>query len=110
MKKVLLISLSLSSLLLMSACASKTEHIVANPYKMAKSCESIDQSLEKLDRYIFVVENSSAFHLEEASSAYEIPGVTISNNKKHMLKDAKSYREELISKHKTMDCPALKTK
>jgi hypothetical protein len=94
----------------MSACTAKTEHIVANPYKMAKSCESIDQSLEKLDRYILVVENSSAFHLEEASVAYEIPGVTISNHKKHMLRDAKSYREELISKHRAMECPTTKTK
>jgi len=103
-------TLTLSSILFLGACSGTTEHILANPYKMQKSCESLNRSLMKIDEYIAVVENSSAFHLEEAAVAYEIPGVTISNNKRHMLRDAKLYREQLNAKYINMKCPKREKK
>jgi len=109
-KKLLFSTLALSSLLALTACSSKTEVIAANPYKIQKSCENIDQSLVKLEEYILRVENTSAFHLEEAAQAYEIPGVTRSTNKKHMLRDARNYRDELIGKYEKMQCPKRKSK
>ncbi len=111
MKKILLFSaLALPSLLALTGCSGKTEVIAANPYKMQKSCENMDQSLVKLEEYILRVENTSAFHLEEAAQAYEIPGVTRSTNKKHMLRDARNYRDELIGKYEKMQCPKRKSK
>jgi len=106
MKKIIFsTTITLSSLLLLSACSGNTEHILANPYKMQKSCENIDRSLTKIDEYIILVEKSSPFHLEEASLAYSIPGVTRSNNKKQMLKDAHRYKKQLHDKHVDMKCP-----
>lgn len=111
MNKTLLFStLALSSLIALTGCSGKTEVIAANPYKMQKDCESINKSLVKLEEYILRIENTSAFHLEEAAEAYEVPGVTISNNKKHMLKDARNYRDELIGKYEKMQCPERKSK
>ena len=106
MKKTLLFStLTLASLMALTACSDKTEVIVANPYKMQKNCQNIEQSLVKLQEYILRVENTSAFHLEEAAQAYEIPDVSRSTNKKFMLRDARKYRAELIEKHEKMKCP-----
>ena len=111
MKKTLLYSASaLSVLIVLTGCSGKTEVIAANPYKMQKSCENIDKSLVKLDEYILRVENTSAFHLEEAAEAYEIPDVSTSNNKRVMLKDARNYRDELVGKYEKMQCPERKGK
>ena len=111
MNKTLLFStLALSSLIALTGCSGKTEVIAANPYKMQKNCENIDQSLIKLEEYILRVENTSAFHLEEAAQAYEIPDVTRSTNKKVMLRDARNYRDELIGKYEKMQCPERKSR
>ena len=111
MKTTLLFSaLAIPLLLALTGCSGKTEVIAANPYKMQKNCESMDKSLAKLEEYILRIENTSAFHLEEAAEAYEIPGVTVSNNKKQMLKDTRNYRDELTGKYENMKCPKRKSK
>ncbi|MEA3455871.1 MAG: hypothetical protein U9R26_05140 [Campylobacterota bacterium] len=109
MKKIVLFSaLALPSLIALTGCSGKTEVVSANPYKMQKSCENMEQSLVKLEEYILRVENTSAFHLEEAAQAYEVPDVTTSTNKKQMLKDARNYRDELIGKYENKQCPERK--
>jgi len=111
MKKILLFSaLALPSLLALTGCSGKTEVITANPYKMQKNCQNLEKSLVKLEEYILRVENTSAFHLEEAAQAYEIPDVTTSTNKKVMLRDARKYRDELIAEYEEKQCPERKKK
>ncbi len=111
MKKTLLFStLALSSIIVLTGCSGKTEVIAANPYKMQKNCENLENSLIKLEEYILRVENASAFHLEEAAQAYEVPGVTRSTNKKVMLRDARNYRDELIGEYEKKQCPERKSK
>ena len=109
MKKTLLFSsLTLASLMVLTGCSGKTEVIAANPYKMQKNCENIEHSLVKLEEYILRIENTSAFHLEEAAQAYEVPDITRSTNKKFMLRDARNYRDELIGKYEKMQCQQKK--
>ncbi len=111
MKKMVLYStLVLSTVILLTGCSSNTENIVANPYKMQKSCENMDRSLVKLEEYILLIKNSSAFHLEEAAVAYEMPAVTVSNNKKQMLKDIRNYRNKLIKSYEKKQCQERKKK
>ena len=110
MKNTLLATtLALSSLLLLGGCSGKTETVAANPYQMQKSCENLDRSLVKLDEFILMIENTSAFHLEEAAVAYDFQAITVSNNKKIMLRDAKKYRSELLQKYQEKQCPERKT-
>jgi hypothetical protein len=68
------------------------------------SCAFIDKKIMKLDRFTTMVNNTSAFHLEEKASALQVPGITVSNNKKQMLKDAKKKYAEYAAERQKYDC------
>jgi len=68
------------------------------------SCAAIDKKIMKLDRFTAIVNNTSAFHLAEKALVFPEPGITVSNNKKQMLRDAdKKYAEYAVERQK-YDC------
>ncbi len=83
--------------------SDKTE-AVRKPTLSSDSCASIVEELIKLDEFTIMVNNTSAFHLEEKASALPVPGITVSNNKKQMLRDAKKKRAALLTEHKKYGC------
>ena len=68
------------------------------------SCAAIDKKLIKLYEFMIMVNNTSAFHLEEKASALSVPGITVSNNKKKMLRDAKKKRAKLLAERQEYGC------
>jgi len=97
--------LLLPAVIMMTGCSSTTGRIVdVNSYKGKQHCEKLNKDLIKVDKYIEVVEHTDAFHLEEEAVAIEMPDITISNNKKQMLKDANQFRTALLKERKTLGC------
>ena len=78
--------------------------VAIKPALSSDSCDAINRKLMKLDAFTTMVNNTSAFHLEEKASAILVPGITASNNKKKMLRDAEKKRAELLAEHQTYDC------
>jgi len=70
----------------------------------SNSCAAIDKKIIKLDRFTTMVNNTSAFHLEEKAAVLPVPGITVSNNKKKMLKDAKKKYAEYVAERQKYDC------
>jgi len=68
------------------------------------SCAAIDKKIMKLNRFTTMVNNTSAFHLEEKAAALPVPGITVSNNKKKMLRDAKKKYAEYAAERQKYDC------
>jgi len=68
------------------------------------SCAAVDRKIMKLDRFTTMVNNTSAFHLEEKASALPVPGITMSNNKKQMLRDADKKYAEYAAERQKYDC------
>ena len=83
-----------------------TSQIAVADYTIFSSdtCAAIDKKIMKLDRFTTMVNNTSAFHLEEKASALPVPGITVSNNKKHMLRDAKKKYAEYAAERQKYDC------
>ena len=75
-----------------------------NPTLSSDSCDTIDQQLIKLYEFMIMVNNTSAFHLEEKAEALPVPGITVSNNKKKMLRDAEKKRAELSAEREKYGC------
>ena len=109
MKQTLLLTISsLSMLALMTACSSQMASVGLSPDDKIEECITIDKKLIKVDNFIIVVNKTSAFHLEEAAKAIETPGITVSNNKKQMLRDANKKKAKLESEHQKLGCETLK--
>jgi virulence-associated protein VapD len=70
----------------------------------AEDCAALDKELIKLDEFMIMVNNTSAFHLEEKAQAMPVPGITVSNNKKKMLRDAQRKRAELLEEREKYGC------
>ncbi len=68
------------------------------------SCAAIDKKIMKLDRFTTMVNNTSAFHLAEKALVFPVPGITVSNNKKQMLRDAKKKYAEYAAERQKYDC------
>jgi len=109
MKQTLLLTLfSFSISVFMTACTGQTaDNLADNLASVGKStlssdpCAALDKKLFRLDRFTAVVKNTSAFHLEEKATAIPTPGITVSNNRKQMLKDAdKKYAEYSAERQK----------
>ena len=104
MKQTLLITISsLAMATLMSACTQMTEGMasVGKSNLTSNPCPAIDKKIMRLDRFTEVVKNTSAFHLEEKATAIPTPGITVSNNRKQMLRDAdKKYAEYAADREK----------
>ena len=109
MKQTLLLTISsLSMVALMTGCSSQMASVGLSTADKTEECINIDKKLIKVDKFIEVVNNTSAFHLEEAARAIETPGITVSNNKKQMLRDANKKKAELESEHQKLGCETLK--
>ena len=70
----------------------------------ARSMEKLDKKLIRLDEFTTMVNNTSAFHLEEKASALPVPGITVSNNKKKMLRDAEKKSVALLAERQKYAC------
>ena len=77
---------------------------VGNPGLSSDPCAAIDKKVLRLDRFTEVVKNTSAFHLEEKANAIPTPGITVSNNRKKMLKDAKKKYAEYAAERQKYGC------
>ncbi len=108
MQQTLLITLF--SFLLSSFMVASTDSItdkmavIGSPGLSSDPCAAIDKKLIKLDEFTTMVNNTSAFHLEEKASALPVPGITVSNNKKKMLRDAKKKYAEYSAERKKYSC------
>ncbi|MCO4845884.1 MAG: hypothetical protein KC427_07700 [Sulfurovum sp.] len=105
MKQTLLITISsLVMATFMTACTSQVADSMAsvgNSNLTSNPCPAIDKKIMRLDRFTEVVKNTSAFHLEEKATAIPTPGITVSNNRKQMLRDAdKKYAEYTVERQK----------
>ncbi len=110
MKRTLLLTISsLSIAAFMTACTGQmADSVGISPDDKEEQCILLDKKLIKTDKFIEVVNNTSAFHLEEAATAIETPGITVSNNKKQMLRDANKKRVALESEHQRLGCTSTK--
>jgi len=78
--------------------------VVGSPGLSSDPCAAIDKKVLKLDRFTEVVQNTSAFHLEEKANAISTPGITVSTNRKKMLKDAQKKYAEYEAERKKYGC------
>ena len=108
MKKILLYSLSsLVIAALLTACSGQMADKMAEvgtPSLSSDPCGAIDKKVLRLDRFTQVVQNTSAFHLEEKAAALTVPGITVSTNRKKMLKDAERKYAEYAAEHQKYGC------
>lgn len=113
MKKTLLITISSFIMAtLMTACTGQVADgmvSVGSSDLSSNPCLAIDRKLIRLDEFMLMVNQTSAFHLEEKARALEAPGITVSNNKKQMLRDAKKKHAELLAEHKKLSCKSITT-
>ena len=103
MKHILFAISSLSMAALMSACTNQMAPIVSSADK-TEECMNINKKLIKVDRFLTVVNDTSAFHLEEAARAIEAPGITVSTNKKQMLRDGNKKKAVLLQEQQELGC------
>ena len=68
------------------------------------TCADIDKKIMKLDQFTTMINNTSAFHLEERASALPVPGITVSTNKKKMLRDVKKKYAEYTAARQKYGC------
>jgi len=109
MKQTLLLALSsLSMVAFMTACTNQMASAELTTADKTQECADIDKKLIKVDKFVNVVNNTSAFHLEESAKAIETPGITVSNNKKLMLRDANKKRAELSEEYQKLGCESAK--
>ncbi len=87
----------------MIACTSQMA-VADNTIFSSDSCAAIDKKIMKLDRFTTMVNNTSAFHLAEKALVFPVPGITVSNNKKQMLRDAKKKYAEYAAERQKYDC------
>jgi hypothetical protein len=83
-----------------------TKAEVSKTVLSSETCDAIDKELIKLYEFSITVNNTSAFHLEEKIAAMPVPGITVSNNKKKMLRDAERKRAELLAERQKYGCEA----
>jgi hypothetical protein len=109
MKQTLLLTLfSFSMATFMTACSSQMASAGLSTADKTEECMIINKKMIKIDNFITVVNDTSAFHLEEAARAIEAPGITVSTNKKQMLRDANKKKVELESEHQKLGCETPK--
>jgi hypothetical protein len=71
-------------------------------------CAAINKKIIRLNEFTTMVNNTSAFHLEEKAAALPVPGITVSNNKKKMLRVAKKKGVELLKEYQKYGCARFK--
>ncbi len=99
--------LSVAIATFMTACSGQMADKMAEvgpPSLSSDPCTLIDQKVMRLDRFTEVVQNTNAFHLEEKAAALTVPGITVSTNRKKMLKDAEKKYAEYAAEHQKYGC------
>ncbi len=108
MKQTLLFTLSSFAIAtFMTACSGQMADkmaVVGEPTLSSDPCAAIDKKVMGLDRFTEVVQNTSAFHLEEKATALPVPGITVSNNRKQMLRDAEKKQAEYAAEREKYGC------
>jgi len=102
MKKACLITLStLTFSTLFTACGQVT---VPHNIDTEAECLTVQRNLYKVEKFTTMVEHTSAFHLEEAAVAMNVPKISTSNNKRQMLRDAAKRKRALEAEQKELGC------
>ena len=104
MKQTLLFTRSFLTIATFMIASTSQMAVADHTIFSSDSCAAIDEKIMKLDRFTTMVNNTSAFHLEEKASALPVPGITVSNNKKKMLRDAKKKYAEYAQERQKYDC------
>ena len=104
MKKTLLLTHSFFTIATFIIACTSQMAVADYSIFSSNSCTAIDEKIMKLDRFTTMVNNTSAFHLEEKAAALTVPGITVSNNKKKMLRDAKKKYAEYAAERQKYDC------
>lgn len=105
MKKIPMYILgSLFVALFMTACGQSISYVNINT---EAECQTINKKLLKVDKFTKMVNETRSFHLEEAAAALTTPGITRSNNKRQMLRDAEKRKAELEAEHKKFGCDVI---
>jgi len=89
---------------LMTACNNRAPSVKMETMGNERDCTDINRKLLKIDTFITVVKDTSAFHMEEAAAAMPTAGITTSNKKEKMLKDANRKKAELLEEHQKLGC------
>jgi len=102
MNKTLLITLStLTFTTFFTACGQVS---VPTHTNTEEECLTVQRNLYKVEKFTDTVEKTSAFHLEEAAVAMNVPKITVSNNKRQMLRDAAKRKKSLEAEQKELGC------
>ena len=80
---------------------------VEEPVFSSETCNDLNKELKELNEFTEMVNNTSAFHLEEKLRAWPSPGFTVSSNKKKILRDAEKKRKKLLTEQKKAGCKSL---
>lgn len=110
-KKIgLSVSVALAAAFFVGCSATNNTGLMADArlYKGKQRCAAINQDLVEVNKYIEKVTYTSAFHLDEAAEAIEVPNISVSNNKAHMLKDANALKKSLEVERQQLGCQNLK--
>ena len=108
MKKTLLFTFSSVALAVqLTGCTGQMAAPELSAADKEEECMHLDRKLIKVDKFLTILDRNSAFHIEESDLTSEIQGITVSNNKPRMLKDANKKRAELLEKHQEMGCEPL---
>ncbi len=105
MKKTLLITLSsLAVATFITGCGQSLPYVNSN---IEEECATISKNLVKVEQFTKTVKNTSAFHLEEAAVAMQVPKISVSNNKRQMLRDAAKKKAQLEKEHQKFGCDTV---
>ncbi len=100
-QKLLLTLASFSMAILVSGCGQVQPYVNTDT---SDECATVQKKLRQVDTFTKVVNDTSAFHLDEAADAITTPGITVSNNKRQMLRDAKKKRAVLTAEKQSLGC------
>jgi UDP-N-acetylmuramoylalanine-D-glutamate ligase len=105
MKNSLLLTLStLTVATLLTACGQAVPYVNTDN---SDECATVNKKLIKVNNFTQAVTETRAFHLEESAAAIVTPGITVSNNKRQMLRDAAKRKRELEAEHKALGCETV---
>jgi hypothetical protein len=88
----------------MTACGQVVPYVNTDT---SDECLTVNKKLIKVNNFTQTVIQTRAFHLEEAAAAVVTPGITVSNNKRQMLRDSAKRKRELEAEHKALGCETL---
>jgi len=100
-KNLLLLCTTLTVFTLFTGCG---QLLPALSTDTDEACVTLNKKILKVDNFTKMLNETSAFHLEESASSLETPGITVSNNKRQMLRDAKKRKARLHSEYQTLGC------